>query len=513
MHMNTELYKTLSSSTRWLITLVVMSATLMQVIDTTIINVALPHMQGSLGASSDEVTWTLTSYLVSSAIFMPLTGYFTDRLGRKKYLIISIAGFTIVSALCGTSTSLAEIVFFRLLQGVFGASLAPLSQAILTDVFPPHERGKAMAIWGVGVMVGPILGPTLGGYLTEYATWRWTFYVNIPIGTLTLLLAYIIPDTPTRPRSMDWTGLILISLAIGGLQYVIDRGNADDWFNATSICLITYVAITSFCGFILHNMHNNLEPIFDLRIFKDINFSLASILLCFFCLGTYGIIVIQPIMMESLLHYPALTTGLMLAPRGISGMISMVLVGKLMKQVDPRLFIAIGFLMCIVGIFMGTYYSLDNINAFWLVWPAVLQGCGMGLVFVPLSTIAFTTLAPHLRNEAAGLYSLLRTIGGSIGISIAITLATRRTQLFWNELTSFISPYNPALYHYLQPLHMQPSQTLSAALLGNEIRNQAQMLAYINVFAFITGCFILMLPLVCLLKTNKKNLSVNLSAD
>src|SRR5579862_951530 len=206
----TELYKKISSLDRFLITVVVMSATLMQVIDTTIVNVALPHMQGSLSASSDEITWTLTSYLISSAIFMPLTGFFTDRLGRKKFLIISITGFTIVSALCGASTNLTEIVFFRLLQGVFGASLVPLSQAILTDIFPPDERGKAMAIWGVGVMIGPILGPTLGGYLTEVASWRWTFYVNIPIGLFTLLLAYVIPDSEKKIRFMDWTGLILI---------------------------------------------------------------------------------------------------------------------------------------------------------------------------------------------------------------------------------------------------------------------------------------------------------------
>ncbi|MBV9576129.1 MAG: DHA2 family efflux MFS transporter permease subunit [Gammaproteobacteria bacterium] len=501
--MATELYKTLSANSRWLITFVVMSATLMQVIDTTIINVALPHMQGSLSTSSDEITWTLTSYLVSSAIFMPLTGYFSDRFGRKKYLITSIAGFTITSALCGAATSLTEIVFFRLLQGIFGACLVPLSQAILADIFPPHERGKAMAIWGMGVMVGPILGPTLGGYLTEYTTWRWTFYVNIPVGVVTLLLASVIPDTPTKSRSMDWIGLILISLAIGGLQYVLDRGNPDDWFNATSICVVTYIAITSFLGFVLYNMESTTQPVFDLSIFKDINFSLASLLLCIFCLGMYGMMVVQPIMMENLFHYPALTTGLMLAPRGISGMISMMLVGKLIKYIDPRFLVMLGLLINIVGIYLGTYYSLNDINPFWLIWPTILQGFGMGLIFVPLSIIAFTTLAAEMRNEAAGLYSLLRTIGGSIGISIAITIATRRAQVFWSDLASFINPYNPAVYRYLHPLQLHPSQALSAALLGNELNQQAQMLAFINVFAFIMWCFILMIPLVFLLKSNK----------
>src|SRR3990167_5261205 len=231
--MTSELYKKISTIDRWLITIVVMSATLMQVIDSTIVNVALPHMQGELSASPSEITWTLTSYLVASAIFMPLTGYFADRFGRKNYLTISIFGFTLVSALCGASTTLNQIVFFRLLQGIFGAGLVPLSQAILADIFPPEERGKAMAIWGIGVMVGPIIGPTLGGYLTEVSTWRWTFYINVPVGFLTLLLTHIIPDTTKQNRYMDWLGLILFSTAIGGTQYVIDRGNQNDWFAST----------------------------------------------------------------------------------------------------------------------------------------------------------------------------------------------------------------------------------------------------------------------------------------
>lgn len=503
----TELYKTISKADRLLVTIVVMSATLMQIIDTTIVNVALPHMQGSLGASSDEITWTLTSYLVSAAIFMPLTGYLADRFGRKKYLIISIAGFTLASALCGASMSLSQLVLCRLLQGIFGAGLVPLSQAILADIFPPEERGKAMAIWGMGVMVGPILGPTLGGWLTDVSTWRWTFYVNVPVGIFTLLLSNIIPDTPKQQRFMDWTGLILISLAIGGLQFVLDRGNQEDWFGSTQICFISYVAFTSFLGFILHNMSGNKRIVFDLNIFRDKNFSLASMLLCIFGLGLYGMMVIQPIMMEGLFEYPALTTGLMMAPRGLSGMISMIVVSKIISRIDARWLIVSGILISIMGMRLTTYYSINDISPFWLIFPMLMQGFGLGMIFVPLSTVAFATLPTHLRTEAAGLFSLLRTIGSSIGISVAITLYTRRSQLFWNQLGGFMNNYNSALLPYLKAFHLQPSQPLAAAILQTELARQASMLSFVNVFAFIMWCFVLMIPLALLLKKNDEKIS------
>lgn len=501
--MTQDLYKQISLSTRWIITLVVMSATLMQVIDTTIVNVALPHMQGSLGASSDEITWTLTSYLVSSAIFMPLTGYLSDRFGRKKYLIVSIMGFTLASILCGASVTLTQIVTFRLLQGMFGACLVPLSQAILTDIFPPEERGKAMAIWGVGVMVGPILGPTLGGYLTEVTTWRWTFYVNVPVGLFTLLLANFIPDSPIKYRRMDFKGLLFISAAIGGLQFVLDRGNQADWFASTNICVITYLAVTGFFAFILHSLTSTSGGVFNLRIFQDKNFALASILLCIFGLGLYGTMVIQPMMMEGLFGYPALTTGLMMAPRGISGMISMMIVGKLITRIDPRKLILTGIVISIIGIKISTNYSLYAISPFWLVFPLLLQGFGLGMIFVPLSTIAFSTLPIQLRTEAAGLYSLLRTIGCSIGISVAITLYTRRSQFFWNQLAGFYNQYNVSFIHFLNPLHLNSNQPLGTAILANELGRQAGMLSFINVFAFIMWCFVLMIPLVLLLENGK----------
>lgn len=502
--MSHELYKTITPTQRFLITIVVMSATLMQVIDTTIVNVALPHMQGSLGASSDEITWTLTSYLVSSAIFMPLTGYLSDLLGRKRFLIISIAGFTLVSALCGASVTLGELVIFRLLQGIFGAGLVPLSQAILADIFPPEERGKAMAIWGLGVMVGPILGPTLGGYLTDISTWRWTFYVNIPVGIFTLLLSNVLPDTEKKIRQMDWLGLALISTGIGCMQFVLDRGNHEDWFNSRQISIATYLCVTAFLGFILHSMQARSRSVFELAIFKDRNFVLASMLLGIFGLGLYGMMVIQPIMMQSLLNYSPLTTGFLMAPRGVAGMISMLVVGKLIMRVDPRHLVLFGIVISVSGINIQTNYSIYNISPFWIAFPMLIQGFGLGMIFVPLSTIAFTTLAPHLRTEAAGLFSLLRTTGGAMGISVVITLYTRSAQYFWNELSGYINPYNPAVYKYLQNVHLMPVDPLGAQVLGVELQRQSAMLAFVNVYAFIMYCFVMMVPLILMVKKGKQ---------
>lgn len=493
----------LSSFDRVLIIFVVMSATLMQVIDTTIVNVALPHMQGALNAAPDEITWTLTSYLVASAIFMPLTGYFTDRLGRQEYLIICILGFTVVSALCGAANSLTQIVAFRLLQGAFGAGLVPLSQAVMTDIFPKEDRGKAMALWGIGVMVGPVLGPSLGGYLTEVLSWRWTFYVNVPVGLVTLLLVSKVPNTEKRARSMDWPGLLLISTSIGGLQYVLDRGNQADWFSSDVICFVSFLALSSLIAFIFRSFSQKNQRIFDLAIFKDRNFTIASLLLGIFGLGLYGTMVIQPLMMESLLNYPVLTTGLVLAPRGLAAMLSMLCVGKLINRIDGRIIIGLGVLTTALGMSIGRFYSLD-ISIGWIIWPMLLQGFGLGMIFVPLSVIAYTTLDPKLRTEAAGIYSLLRTIGGSVGISIAITVFARRSQYFWNQLSGSLTPYNPAVYHYLHPLHLHPQQPMGMAILTYALQRQTSILAMVNTFDFITWSFLLMVPVIFLLRKARK---------
>jgi DHA2 family multidrug resistance protein len=501
-------------SKRWLIIIAVMSATLIQVLDGTIVNVALPHMQGSLAAAPDQITWTLTSYLVASAIFMPLTGYFTDRLGQKNYLLICIAGFTVTSALCGASLSLFEIVLFRLLQGAFGAALVPLSQAILTRVYPRQEQGKAMAIWGIGVMVGPILGPTLGGYITEFASWRWTFYVNVPVGTFAFLLAWqVVPDSIKKPRIMDWHGLILLSLAIAGFQYFLDRGNQQDWLNGRDIQITFLISVLSLAGFIFYTLQSKQEKqtIVDIRIFKDRNFTLASLLLAVLGLGMFGSMVVQPLMLENLFNYPVLTTGLVMAPRGVSGMISMILVAKLINRIDARWLIAIGILLSALGTAICTTYSQElNIN--WIIWPLFLQGFGLGMIFVPLGTMAFATLPASMQVEATGLYSLLRTLGASAGISITVTILTRHAQIAWNQLGGFINPYRPAVSSYLQAAHLQLNNPLAPTLLGQQLSQQAQMLAFVNTYAFIMWSFLMMLPLVFLLRKPDQKPTLALSA-
>ena len=485
-----------------IITIAVMSATLMQVLDTTIVNVALPHMQGSLNATPDRISWTLTSYLVASAIFMPLTGYFADILGRKKYLLWCIGGFTLASMLCAVATSLAQMVIYRVLQGVCGAALVPLSQAIMADTYPPEKMGKAMAIWGVGVMVGPILGPTLGGYLTDIANWRWTFYVNLPIGIMAFLLAWrFIPETKLKQRSFDWVGFIFIAIAVGALQYLLDQGNQEDWFNSRLIQVAACFVVAGLVGFVSYSLvfGSSRTLVFDLKIFKDRNFMLSGLLFLISGIGLSGSMVMLPILLENLMNYPVLLTGFMMTPRAFSAMFSMMIVGRMCGSIDPRRLIIIGLLISALGTYFGSYYSLE-VNKWWLIWPSIVQGLGLGLVFIPLSTLTFATLATQLRAEAAGLSSLMRTLGSSIGISIVLTVFTRHTQIAWNQLVGFINPYNANTASYLQHLHLKLTSAKALTLLQGELARQAAMLAMVNVFIFIMLSFLVMLPLVLLLK-------------
>ncbi|HVV69274.1 MAG TPA: DHA2 family efflux MFS transporter permease subunit [Gammaproteobacteria bacterium] len=492
-----------SNTERWLIIIAVMSATIMQVLDTTIINVALPHMQGSLGAAPDQISWTLTSYLVASAIFMPLTGYLSDKIGQKKYLLICIAGFTLVSSLCGAATSLTEIIVFRMLQGIFGAGLVPLSQSIMGNVYSGKERNKGTAIWGMGVMIAPILGPTLGGYLTDIASWRWTFYVNVPIGILAFFLAWqVVPDSDRKERRMDWIGLVLISLAIGATQYVLDRGSQVDWFSSDVICVATVLAIGGLIGFLLHSLPPGKQMVFDIRIFADRNFTLSCLILLLLGTSLYGVTVLLPLLLENLLNYPVSTTGLVLAPRGIASLLSIVVVGRLAPRLGTAGIMILGILFTAAGTWLSTYYSV-MISPGWATSVSMVQGFGLGMVFYPIITVAFATLPTRMHTEAAGLFSLVRVLSGSIGISMTMSLLTNYGQVSWNRLGGFINPYNPALYQYLEHLGLKPTDAQGAALLSGELLTQTQMVAFINVFAVIALTLLLILPLVLLLRGGK----------
>ena len=489
---------------RLMITLAVMSATLIQVLDTTIVNVALPHMAGQLGATTDQISWVLTSYLVSSAIVMPLTGYFSDTIGRKRFLLICISGFVAASALCGIAQNLFQIVGFRLLQGVFGAALVPLSQAIMTDAYPVEERGKAMAIWGLGVMVGPVLGPTLGGWLTDVASWRWTFYINVPVGALSFFLAtQYISESTKRERRMDWTGLALLGAGVAGLQYMLDRGTSQDWFAAADIRIAGAVGALGLVGFTWWSLRLGPRALFDLRIFKDRNFAMACAVMLAMGLGLFGGLVLQPILLENLLGYPIVTTGLVMAPRGVATAIAMVIVGRLVGKHDARILVAVGMLFSAAGSHAMTHYSLD-VTTWAIIWPAFLQGLGLGLIFVPLSTIAYATMERARIPEAAGIYSLVRTIGAAAGISVVTTLITRQAQVIWNELGAHVTRFNPALMDYLRPLHLSPDDPRALALIAQQVGRQAEMGAILDVFKVTTWSFLLMLPLVLLLRRSKR---------
>lgn len=488
------------SLTNWLIAIAVMLTTVMEVLDLTIVNVAMPNMMGTLEASTDQITWVLTSYVVASAIFMPLTGFLVNRLGRKRLLLINIVGFLIASILCGTATSLTEMVIFRALQGVFGASLVPLSQFILRDTFPDSQIGKAMAIWGVGIMVGPVLGPTLGGYITDNFNWRWVFYINVPFCIAAFFMCKkLITETPIKKIKMDYLSVALMAVGIGALQVFLDRGNTVDWFSAPSTRWLCFTFITCLTIFVIRGLKIP-DNIINLRLFKDRNFSASTFMLTIFGSGIFGTIALQPLLMENLMGYQADTAGLMMAPRGIASAIAMAMAPKLMKHFDIRALVAIGIALCAISTFW-----LANLNLLIgpspLIWASVIQGLGMGIFFIPLSAVCFATLPPAAYAEAAGLFSFGRSMGISIGISLLSTLLTRQSQTNWNRFNANIRPTNPNFQAWIANHHLTGlSYQQTLAVLSQQVSQQATMMGFINCFWAVTLSFIIMLPLVFLLK-------------
>ena len=486
---------------RILISIAVMAATIMQVLDTTIVNVALPNMAGQLDATPDNISWVLTSYLIASAIFMPLTGYLTDRMGQHRYLLISIAGFVITSALCGMAGSLFQMVLFRFLQGIFGASLVPLSQSIMLQVFPGEQRGKAMAVWSMGVMVAPILGPTLGGWLTEVVSWRWTFYINLPVGILSFLFSMrYVPNTAVRERRMDWLGFSSLALAIGALQLVLDRGNQDDWFSSKMLTIAALLGVFALIFFFVHNLTGKHHPLFDLRIFKDRNFLFASLIMTTIGIGFFGGMLLNSIFLQDFLGYPTFEAGLYMAPRGLASFLVMIIVGKYSGRIQPRIFIFAGIIASIAGNYLMTLFT-GEITAHDLILPMMLQGLGMGLIFVPISTLAFTTLPKAIAAEAAGIYSLIRALGSALGISILTTYFSRNTEEAWSLLRGDVNIYSSALHAYLAPLHLGTHTHQGVAIAAGAVLHEAQNIGFIASFWFATLNFIFMLPLLLLVRT------------
>lgn len=460
---------------RGLITVSVMLATIMQVLDTTIANVALPTMVGDLGASSDTITWVLTSYIVASAIVTPLTGWLSDRIGRREYFLASITGFAATSMACGLAWNLESMVVFRILQGVFGAALVPLSQTFLLDINPKERHGQAMAIWGAGIMVGPIIGPTLGGWLTESFDWRWVFFINLPVGLIAFLgSASSLPRVVRRLRSFDFFGFGMLALGVGALQLMLDRGGEVDWFNAWETWIELGLALSGLWIFAVHILTSD-DPFIDPRIFVDRNFATGLVFIFVIGVILLASLALLPPMLAHLFGYSTITTGLVMAPRGIGTMVSMLVVGRLVQKVDARLLVITGLLLTAQSLHMMTGFT-PQMTAQPVIVSGIVQGLGLGLVFVPLSTVAFATLDARFRTDATALFSLVRNIGSSIGISVVSAMLARNLQVNHSELAGAISPFSEAVA-FLGPT-VSTQDPAALARLDGLVNQQALMIAY-----------------------------------
>jgi DHA2 family multidrug resistance protein len=484
---------------RWPITISIMLATVMNSLDTTIANVALPHIQGSVQASQDQITWVLTSYIVAAAIMTPLSGWLSDRIGRKTLFLISIGGFTVASMMCGVANSLVEIVLFRLLQGVFGAALIPLSQAVLLDINPPEKHGQAMAIWGMGAILGPVLGPAIGGWLTEQASWRWVFFINLPVGILAFLgvWLFISTDVKRQAKRFDFLGFFALITFIGGLQLMLDRGPSQDWFSSPEIWADLLVCGGALWVFVLHTATTR-QPFFDRGLARDRNFLTASIFGFFIGVLLFSTMALLPPMMQGLMGYPVLLSGLVSMPRGVGSLIAMFVVGQLVGRVDTRLILMTGLSISCVSLMMMMNFDLSMSTTPFII-SGFIQGLGIGLLFVPLSTLAFATIPAHLRPEGSSLYTLIRNMGSAVGISIMQALVVANTQTVHSTLASGVIPSDPVVQADLARRFDLASPAGLSALNG-EVTRQATMVAYIDDFKLMLFITVACMPMLLLMR-------------
>lgn len=480
----------------------VVLAVVLEVLDITIVNVATAHMMGAFGATPDQITWVLTSYMVSAAVVMPLTGYLSELLGRRRLLTGSIIGFVISSALCGLAWDLNSMVVFRIAQGLCGAPLVPLSQGILLDAFPRARHGQALAIFGLGIMVAPVLGPTLGGWLTDTFSWRAVFYINVPIGVLALLLALgQLPSSPIKRIRTDWSGMALLVLAVGCIQLVLDQGPTHDWFDSRVILAGTVLATFTTVAFFMRGW-NKSDNIVNLSLLKDRNFLAGTLAITAYGTSLFGSIALLPLLSQRLLGYPAMEAGLVFVPRAAASAVTMIITGLIVRRIDPRILIALGVIFSAVGTMMMAGYTLQ-VDYWGLAWPGVIAGIGMGFFFVPLTAVAFAEIPKGHMDEAAGLYALMRGIGSSLGIAIVSWLFVEQGQVHWATLIEHINPFNANLQAALAQHGIAPGDTGGAAKFAYEIGRQAQILAFIDLFWFIGWLTLAILPLIFMMKRPK----------
>jgi DHA2 family multidrug resistance protein len=494
----------MAPQTRLALTIVVMAATLVQVLDSTIANVALPHMQASLGAAPDTISWVLTSYIVAAAVATPVTGWLETRIGRRNLMAIAIAGFTIASVLCGLATSLQMMVASRLCQGVFGAFISPLAQAIMLDIYPEEERPKAMSIWGMGIMIGPIVGPVLGGILTDAYNWRWVFFINVPVGIFALIgILALLPRTRIKPVPFDTIGFALIALGLAAIQLVLDRGTQRDWFDSTEILIELSVGIAMFWMFAVHTLTSR-NPIIPIDLFKDRNFLIANA----FLMIVMGVLMsgaaLLPPMLQGLLGYSTTQAGFLIMPRGVSMLFAMFFVGRMATRIDARIFVGAGMLLIVVSQWIMTSFSLE-MGSRLVIIAGLIQGLGLGFVIMPLNLLAFSTIPAHLHTNGAAVWNLSRNIGGSIAISMFTALLAHNLQVSHSDLAGQFTVNRFPYFEAGLTERLGVESTEMIRMVDVEVNRQALMISYIDDFWLMAVIALSMLPLTLLLRPPKKS--------
>ena len=494
----------LHTSNRPLLTLGVMLATIMQILDSTIANVALPHMQPALGATADTVTWVLTSYIVASAIAIPITGWLSDRIGSRNLFLWSVAGFVVSSALCGLAQNLEEMVAFRILQGISAAFMNPLSQTVMLDINPPEKQGKAMAVWGMGIMVGPILGPVIGGWLTESYNWRWVFYVNLPLGIFCYaVLWWLLPSREVKVRPFDTMGFTLLAIGIAALQLMLDRGQTEDWFSSLEVTIEGLAAVIALWMFVIH-LATGKRPMFDRDLFKNRN--LVTGLAFMFVVGIVmmATMALLPPMLQRIYGYPVVDTGLLLMPRGFGVVFSMFVAAQLTQRgFDPRILVGVGFAVAAASLYEMTTWTIV-MGAEQFVISGLIQGLGLGLVFMPLNAMAFATLPPHYRTEGSSLMNLMRNIGASVGISAVTALLARNVQTSHADIAANVTADTLTSYDLSTLQRFGAAADAALTMIDAEVNRQAAMIAYLDDFWAMAIVTALSVPLVIFLKRPPK---------
>jgi MFS transporter, DHA2 family, multidrug resistance protein len=478
------------------ITLCVMVASLMQALDTTIANVALPYMQGSVAASQDEVAWVLTSYIAAAAIMTPPTGFFAARFGVKRTFLVSVGGFTIASMLCGMAQSLLQIVAFRILQGVFGAALVPLSQSVLLNIYPKERQGSAMAWWGVAVMAGPVLGPVLGAWLTYDFEWRYVFYINLPIGILTFLgmVAFLPGAERNNGAKLDWLGFATLSIAIGAMQILLDRGEEKDWFGSGEIWIEAIIAASAFYLFLVHTFTAK-DPFVRPSLFRDRNFTAGMIFIAIVGLTYYASLALQPPYLQDLLGYPVVTAGLVMGPRGIGTMAAMLVAGRLVGRINIRILLGTG-----LGLTAWSFYEMTgwtpDVSETTVVVLGIIQGLGLGLLFTPLSVATLSSLPSEQRADGAGLFSLSRNVGSSVGISAVNSLLVVNTQVNHADIAQNVTAVNRVFQDPTIAQYWNPVTAAGRAALDAVVTRQAEIIAYIDNYKLLMIATLVAIPLL-----------------